>query len=58
MNQESSASLSLGIADEVRRRILLVLEDAVLDVSGDFDLFLAQVGRAVAKKYGFLSQAI
>ncbi len=57
MYQPTNSPLSLGIPDEVRSRILLVLEDAVLDHSGDFPLFLEQIGRAVAKKYGFLSQS-
>jgi hypothetical protein len=41
MDQQTIAALSLGIPDEVRRRILLVFEDAVVDASGDFELFLA-----------------
>ncbi len=57
MYQQTNSPLSLGIPDEVRHRILLVLEDCVLDGQGDFETFLAQVGRAVARKYGFLSQS-
>lgn len=49
--------MSYGIPDEVRYRILLVLEDAVVNASGDFELFLSQIGRLLLKRYGFLAQS-
>ena len=57
MNRESSISLRYGIPDEVRYRILLVLDDAVVNASGDFELFLSQVGRLLLKRYGVLAQS-
>jgi hypothetical protein len=57
MNQVLNISLRDDIADEVRHRILLVLQDTVLNESADFELFLAQVGRLLLKRYGFLSRS-
>ncbi len=46
-----------GIPDEVRHRILLVLDDAVVNASGNFEWFLSQIGRLLLKRYGFLAQS-
>src|SRR5437899_1684428 len=54
---QSIASMGYGIPDEVRYRILLVLEDAVVNASGNFELFLSQIGRLLLKRYGFLAQS-
>jgi hypothetical protein len=57
MSDQPIASMSYGIPDEVRHRILLVLEDAVVNASGHFELFLSQIERLLLKRYGFLAQS-
>src|SRR6266446_2840038 len=57
MSHQPSASMIYGIPDEVRHRILLVLDDAVVNASGNFEWFLSQIGRLLLKRYGFLAQS-
>jgi hypothetical protein len=56
MNQQSNTSLSYGIPDQVRLRIFLLLQDTVSE-SVDIESFLAQVGRSIQRRYGYLSQS-
>ncbi len=50
--------LRYDIPDEVRSRLLAVLQDAVLECSGDFEVFLARRSRPdMFKRYGGLSQS-
>lgn len=57
MSHQSIASMGYGVPDEVRYRILLVLEDAVVSMSGNFEVFLSEIGRLLLKRYGFLAQS-
>jgi hypothetical protein len=49
--------LRYDIPEDVRSTLLAVLQDAVLECSGDFEVFLHEVGRTLFKRYGGLSQS-
>ncbi|MDQ5845374.1 MAG: abortive infection family protein [Acidobacteriota bacterium] len=49
--------LRYDVPEEVRSRLLAVLRDAVLECSGEFEAFLAEVGRTLFKRYGTLSKS-
>ncbi|HKB65630.1 MAG TPA: hypothetical protein VKC61_07210 [Pyrinomonadaceae bacterium] len=56
-NAPPPRELRHDIPEEVRSRLLPVLEDAVLECSGDFGVFLEEVARILFKRYGGLSQS-
>jgi len=49
--------LRRDLPDEVRARILLVFEDRAREEDGGFPALLKEVGRALLKRYGVLSQS-